>query len=96
MGGEVCADGGFCSCIASAVTVLLDMCLGIAMYGFMNAEYYRVAGVLEWMMAFTGAFYLWAFIGFVSVPEDGIDADERRALLRRASQEAVGRPSTGQ
>lgn len=69
------------SCIASAVTVILDFALGVGMYSFMQADYYRVAGFLEWTMAYTGAFYLWAFIGFVSVPEEGIRPDERRALL---------------
>ena len=71
------------SCIVSAVTVLLDFALGVGMYSFMQANYYRVAGFLEWTMAYTGALYLWAFIGFVSVPEEGIDSEERRALLGR-------------
>ena len=47
-------------------------------------------------MAFTGSLYLWAFIGFVSVPEEGIDEEERRALLRREDeiQEAAERTSS--
>jgi hypothetical protein len=53
------------------------------MYSFMQAEYYRVAGFLEWTMAYTGALYLWAFIGFLSVPGEGIDPEEREALLGR-------------
>jgi hypothetical protein len=64
------------------------------MYSFMQAEYWRVSGILEWIMAFTGAVYLWAFIGFVSVPEEGIDQAEREALLRRERQEATVRSST--
>jgi hypothetical protein len=66
------------------------------MYSFMQTGYYRVSGVLEWIMAFTGSLYLWAFIGFVSVPEDGIDEEERRALLRREDeiQEAAERTSS--
>lgn len=71
------------SCVASAVTVILDFALGVSMYRFMQADYYRVAGFLEWTMAYTGAFYLWVFMGFVSVPEEGIDPEERRALLGR-------------
>lgn len=63
------------------MTVFADFCLGVRMYGFMYAEYWRVAGILEWIMAFTGAFYLWAFVGFVSVPKKGIDEGERQALL---------------
>jgi hypothetical protein len=53
------------------------------MYSFMQTGWYRVSGVLEWIMAFTGVIYLWAFIGFVSVPEHGIDEEERRRLLER-------------
>jgi hypothetical protein len=44
-------------------------------------RHWLAAGILEWIMAFTGSFYLWAFIGFVTVPEEGIDEAERRALL---------------
>jgi hypothetical protein len=68
-------------CVVSILTVVLDFALGVGMYGFMQAGYYRVAGVLEWSMAYTGAVYLWAFIGFLSVPGDGVDAGERRGLL---------------
>ncbi|KAF2653418.1 hypothetical protein K491DRAFT_694710 [Lophiostoma macrostomum CBS 122681] len=73
-------------CIASAVTVFADFVLGVGMYSFMQTGYYRVSGVLEWIMAFTGSLYLWAFIGFVSVPKDGIDEGERRALLQREEE----------
>jgi len=66
----------------SAVAVLTDFGLGVAFYYFMSVGYWRIAGILEWVMAFVGAFYIWAFVGFVSVPEDGIDDSEREALLR--------------
>ena len=48
----------------------------------MRLGYWRVAGILEWIMAFIGTFYILSFIGFVSVPEEGIAAEERRALLQ--------------
>lgn len=51
----------------------------------MQLHFWRVSGILEWIMAFTGAFYLWAFVGFVRVPEEGIDEAERRALLREVA-----------
>ncbi|KAF2108316.1 Frag1/DRAM/Sfk1 [Lophiotrema nucula] len=70
-------------CTVSLVTVALDVCLGATFYGVMQTEYWRVSGILEWIMAFTGSVYLWAFIGFVSVPEEGVDEAERRALLRQ-------------
>lgn len=69
------------SCIVSAMIVVLDSCLAVTFYTLMQLYYWRTSGVLEWTMAFTGAFYLWAFVGFVSVPEEGIDEAERRALL---------------
>lgn len=73
------------SCVASAAIVVLDFVLGVAFYTLMQLYFWRVSGVLEWVMAFTGAFYLWSFMGFVSVPEDGIDEVERRALLRETA-----------
>ncbi|KAF2195162.1 hypothetical protein K469DRAFT_698722 [Zopfia rhizophila CBS 207.26] len=69
-------------CTASAITVFVDFCVGVAFYCFMSSGYWRVAGILEWIVAFTGAIYLWCFVGFVSVPEEGIDEAESRALLR--------------
>ncbi|KAF1979617.1 hypothetical protein BU23DRAFT_496338 [Bimuria novae-zelandiae CBS 107.79] len=68
-------------CIASAIIVFLDAGLGVSFYTLMQLYFWRVSGILEWVMAFTGAFYLWVFVGFVSVPAHGIDEAERRALL---------------
>jgi len=68
------------------ITVFVDFCLGVAFYTFMRSKYWRIAGILEWIMAFTGTLYLWAFIGFMSVPEEGIGDEEREALLRRVEQ----------
>jgi hypothetical protein len=75
------------SCIASALTVAADFCLGVAFYLFLETGYQRVSGVLEWIMAFTGSIYLWSFIGLVSVPEHGIDEAEREGLLRREREQ---------
>ncbi|CAI6335020.1 unnamed protein product [Periconia digitata] len=69
-------------CITSVVIVLVDFVLGVAFYTLMQLSFWRTSGILEWFMAFTGAFYLWSFVGFVRVPEEGIDASEREALLQ--------------
>ncbi|OCL13231.1 hypothetical protein AOQ84DRAFT_283540 [Glonium stellatum] len=53
-------------CILSAMTISIDFCLGVAFYSLMRSEHWKIAGILEWIMAFTGTFYIWAFIGFVS------------------------------
>lgn len=66
--------------------MLLDVVLAVAFYGFMGAAYWKTSGVIEWAMAFTGSIYLWALIGFVSVPEEGIDEAERQALLREETR----------
>lgn len=61
--------------------MLVDVCLGVAFYILMQEEFWKTSGILEWTMAFTGSMYIWSFIGFVSVPQEGIDEAERRALL---------------
>ncbi|KAK7187440.1 Protein sfk1 [Paraphaeosphaeria sporulosa] len=68
------------SCATSAIIVFLDAGMGVAFYTLMQMEHWRVSGVLEWTMAFTGAVWLWGFVGFLKVPEGG-GAGERRALL---------------
>ncbi|KAF2445450.1 hypothetical protein P171DRAFT_520236 [Karstenula rhodostoma CBS 690.94] len=68
-------------CAASAVIVFLDAGMGFAFYTLMQTEYWRVSGVLEWAMAFTGATYLWAFVGFLRVPGEGGGGGDRQALL---------------
>lgn len=65
--------------------MFLDAGLGVAFYTLMQLDFWRVSGVLEWTMAFTGAFYLWTFVWFLSVPEDGLDEGERQALLDQSA-----------
>lgn len=61
------------------------------------SESWRVAGILEWIVSYLGAFWLLNFIGYVayvnprlcqtiltsrlSVPDEGIDIRERDPLL---------------
>ncbi|KAF1963239.1 hypothetical protein CC80DRAFT_294 [Byssothecium circinans] len=68
-------------CVTGTVIVFVDFALGVGFYTLLQLLYWRTAGVLEWVMAFTGAFYLFSLAGFVSVPKEGIDDEERRALL---------------
>ncbi|KAF2639979.1 hypothetical protein P280DRAFT_24384 [Massarina eburnea CBS 473.64] len=70
-----------CHCVAGTVIVFVDFALGLAFYTLMQLSFWRSSGILEWVMAFTGALYLFALAGIVSVPEEGIDGAERRALL---------------
>ena len=47
----------------------------------MVTGHWRTAGIIEWTLSYCGAIYIWAFVGFVAVPEEGIDQRERAPLL---------------
>ncbi|KAF2147233.1 uncharacterized protein K452DRAFT_282223 [Aplosporella prunicola CBS 121167] len=75
-------------CSASATIVLTEVGLGTCFTGLMYSGYWRIAGIFEWTMAFVGSLYMLAFVGFVAVPPEGIDARERDPLLQeRGGQE---------
>jgi len=69
-------------CAISCVVVFIEACIGTAFTVCLWTRNWRSAGILEWVVSFGGCFYIWAFIGFVSVPEEGaINACERQPLL---------------
>ncbi|KAK8183510.1 Frag1/DRAM/Sfk1 [Phyllosticta capitalensis] len=76
-------------CSASAAIVAIEVILGVAFTALMYMSYWRTAGVLEWTMAFIGCFYMLAFVGFVAVPPEGIDARERDPLLQEPAGSSV-------
>ncbi|PVH94232.1 hypothetical protein DM02DRAFT_475062, partial [Periconia macrospinosa] len=48
-------------CLISTAIVAVDFVLGVAFYTLLQLSFWRTSGILEWVMAFTGAFYLWTF-----------------------------------
>jgi len=68
-------------CIVNAAVVSVEICLGAAFMVFLSNEWWRVAGILEWIVSFLGVPWLSTFVGFVAVPEEGIDIRERDPLL---------------
>jgi len=55
--------------------------LSIAFMTLMGLRHWRTAGIVEWTLSYCGAIYIWCFIGFVAVPEAGIDQRESDPLL---------------
>ncbi|KAF2457416.1 Frag1/DRAM/Sfk1 [Lineolata rhizophorae] len=76
-------------CIASTAVVALEVCLAIPFMFFMYTGWYRFAGVLEWVICFTGVFYILAFVGFVAVPKEALFEQERQQLLQEDSRESL-------
>jgi len=68
-------------CIVTTVIVWVEVCLGGAFMWLLWHEWYRVAGILEWIVSYLGVFWLASFIGYVAVPDEGIDVRERDPLL---------------
>lgn len=64
---------------ASVVLLAVEVGLGVAFMVLLGGEWYRVGGVVEWVMAGFFTFYFWAFWGFLV--EGGGEVGERRALL---------------
>jgi TM2 domain-containing membrane protein YozV len=54
------------SSVGNAGIVLIEMCLGAAFLVFLGKGWWRVAGILEWIVSFLGAFWLYTFIGYVA------------------------------
>jgi len=69
-------------CTISCMIVACEVFIGAAFTIFLWTDHLRTAGILEWTLSILGAFYIWAFVGFVSVPEEGAIKDlERQPLL---------------
>lgn len=64
---------------------MFEVAFGLAFTGLEWKGYFRTAGILEWVMTFTGGFYLLCFIGYLwfviqsSALPDGADDYYRRA-----------------
>ena len=54
------------SCIVTTVIVWVELCLGAAFMVLLNIEYYRFAGVLEWIISYLGVAWLFTFVGYVA------------------------------
>jgi hypothetical protein len=52
-------------CLVSNALVAVQLCFTIAFVSFMWTNHMRVAGILEWIMTYTGAVYLLTFIGYL-------------------------------
>lgn len=61
------------SCLISLAIVILVVVVTIAFFGCSWGGHQRIAGILEWVVSFMGAFYIWAFVGLVRYvgPPDG-------------------------
>lgn len=67
--------------IFSNTLLIIEVVLGICFTALLWTGYYRVAGILEWVMSFLFTGYIWAFIGFWN-PSDDSAAAEETPLLR--------------
>ncbi len=63
---------------------LMEVCLGVAFTGLLSMNFYRISGIVEWVMAYWFTFYFLAFAGFLVVPEEEAEArmNEETPLLR--------------
>ncbi len=63
---------------------LMEFCLGVAFTGLISMSFYRISGIVEWVMAYWFTFYFLAFAGFLVVPEEEAEArtKEETPLLR--------------
>lgn len=68
-------------CIITTVIVWVEVCLGATFMVLLYNEWYRVAGILEWIISYLGVFWLFTFVGYVAIPDEGIDIRERDPLL---------------
>ena len=70
--------------VASTTIFGIEFCMGIAFTILLYLEFYRISGILEWIMAFLFTFYFWAFAGFLVLPaeEGGEGNNEYTPLLR--------------
>ncbi|KZF20069.1 hypothetical protein L228DRAFT_285445 [Xylona heveae TC161] len=57
-------------CRLSNALVVIECCLGVPFFVLQWISYYRVAGILEWIMGFVFGLYLWAFVGFLALPDE--------------------------
>ena len=70
------------SCSANCAIVVIEICFGVAFSVTLWTDRWRLAGILEWVLAFLGTFYILTFVGFVAVPQEGAIHDpEREPLL---------------
>ena len=72
------------SIVASTTIFGVEFCMGVAFTSLLYLEFYRISGILEWVMAFLFTFYFWAFAGFLVLPseEGGEGSNEETPLLR--------------
>ena len=72
------------SVITSTIIFGIEFCMGIAFTILLYLRFYRISGILEWVMAFLFTFYFLAFTGFLILPaeEGGEDINEETPLLR--------------
>ena len=72
------------SVVASTTIFGIDFCMGIAFTLLLYLSFYRISGILEWVMAFLFTFYFWAFAGFLVLPAEGAGEgnNEETPLLR--------------
>ena len=66
--------------IASSTLFLTEAIIGICFTAFLWTGYYRVAGILEWVMSLLFTGYFWAFVGFLIPCEDSATAEETPLL----------------
>ena len=66
--------------LASNSLFLIEVIIGIGFIAFLWTGYYRVAGILEWVMSLLFTGYFWAFAGFLIPYEDSATAEETPLL----------------
>ena len=72
------------SVVTSTTIFGIEFCMGVAFTTLLYLKFYRISGILEWVMAFLFTFYFWAFAGFLVLPtEEGVEGiNEETPLLR--------------
>lgn len=69
------------SCLFGVFVAAIIAMLSVVFIHHMRTSRWRIAGILEWTLSYGGAVYIWTFVGFVAVPEEGTDQRERVPLL---------------
>lgn len=73
------------SCLISLAIVILEVVVTVTFFGCSWGGHQRIAGILEWIVAFMGAFYIWAFVGLVRYVEPQME----HSLSSKASQRTL-------
>ncbi|KAI1119603.1 hypothetical protein F5Y14DRAFT_9070 [Nemania sp. NC0429] len=71
-------------CLLNTFLVLCQMSVGLSFVALLRAGHFHIAGILEWCLAYMGAFWLLSFVGYTRFREG-----ERPALKDRGERQPL-------